>query len=173
MPKVVKSLQSANWKRWVWSWTPPTWRTSSMGLLQMLLLCCFMEATLLPLKEWRRETVSKQRFVRNLKTDRWKVWHLCENEPVVFTGMFFHWVSCAAIWVISVIGNVLLQTPRFYPFVMLGGVIWATGTVSSPASDDAGSVHSELLGLKFVPQWKCADECLSLWLWSSGDDLKF
>ncbi|KAM8733798.1 transmembrane protein 144b [Acanthopagrus schlegelii] len=45
-------------------------------------------------------------------------------------GMFFHWVSCAAIWVVSVMGNVLLQTPTFYPLVMLGGVIWATGNIA-------------------------------------------
>lgn len=131
MPKVVKSLQPANWKHWVWCWTPPTWRTSSMGLPQMLLLCCCMEATLFPLKEWRQETVSRRPSGRYLETDRWKVWGLCDSEPVVFTGMFFHWVSCAAIWVVSVMGNVLLQTPTFYPLVMLGGVIWATGTVSS------------------------------------------
>ncbi|XP_073343396.1 transmembrane protein 144b [Pagrus major] len=45
-------------------------------------------------------------------------------------GMFFQWVSCAAIWVTSMIGNVMLQSPKFYPFVMLGGVIWATGNIT-------------------------------------------
>uniref|UniRef100_A0A3Q3VUJ7 Uncharacterized protein n=1 Tax=Mola mola TaxID=94237 RepID=A0A3Q3VUJ7_MOLML len=41
-------------------------------------------------------------------------------------GMFFQWVTCAAIWVVSMVGNLILHSPKFYPFAMLGGAIWAT-----------------------------------------------
>ncbi|XP_070769807.1 transmembrane protein 144b [Enoplosus armatus] len=45
-------------------------------------------------------------------------------------GMFFQWVTCAAIWVVSMVGDLMLQSPKFYPFAMLGGVIWATGNIA-------------------------------------------
>ncbi|CAK6968312.1 transmembrane protein 144b [Scomber scombrus] len=45
-------------------------------------------------------------------------------------GMFFQWVNCAAIWVVSMVGDLILQTPKFHPFAMLGGVIWATGNIT-------------------------------------------
>ncbi|XP_018534939.1 transmembrane protein 144b isoform X2 [Lates calcarifer] len=45
-------------------------------------------------------------------------------------GMFFQWVNCAAIWVVSMIGDLMLQSPKFHPFAMLGGVIWATGNIT-------------------------------------------
>ncbi|XP_077589051.1 transmembrane protein 144b [Stigmatopora nigra] len=44
-------------------------------------------------------------------------------------GMFFQWVYCAAIWTVSMVGDVMLHSPKFYPLAMLGGVIWATGSV--------------------------------------------
>lgn len=46
-------------------------------------------------------------------------------------GMFFHWVSCSAIWLVSLVGDLMLQSPKFYPLAMLGGVIWATGNVAA------------------------------------------
>ncbi|XP_020773279.1 transmembrane protein 144b isoform X5 [Boleophthalmus pectinirostris] len=46
-------------------------------------------------------------------------------------GMFFHWVSCSAIWLVSLIGDLMLQSPKFYPLAMLGGVIWATGNIAA------------------------------------------
>nr|XP_046262930.1 transmembrane protein 144-like isoform X3 [Scatophagus argus] len=46
-------------------------------------------------------------------------------------GMFFQWINCAAIWVVSMIGDLMLQSPKFYPFAMLGGVIWATGNITA------------------------------------------
>ncbi|XP_041800597.1 transmembrane protein 144b [Chelmon rostratus] len=46
-------------------------------------------------------------------------------------GMFFQWITCAAIWLVSMIGDLMLQSPKFYPFAMLGGVIWATGNVAA------------------------------------------
>uniref|UniRef100_A0A3Q3VS36 Uncharacterized protein n=1 Tax=Mola mola TaxID=94237 RepID=A0A3Q3VS36_MOLML len=45
-------------------------------------------------------------------------------------GMFFQWVTCAAIWVVSMVGNLILHSPKFYPFAMLGGAIWATGNIA-------------------------------------------
>ncbi|CAG5988940.1 transmembrane protein 144b [Menidia menidia] len=45
-------------------------------------------------------------------------------------GMFFQWVSCAAIWVVSMIGDLMLHSPKFYPLAMVGGVIWATGNTA-------------------------------------------
>ncbi|XP_070819422.1 transmembrane protein 144b [Chaetodon trifascialis] len=45
-------------------------------------------------------------------------------------GMFFQWVTCTAIWLVSMIGDVMLQSPKFYPFAMIGGVIWATGNIA-------------------------------------------
>lgn len=49
--------------------------------------------------------------------------------------MFFQWVLCAAIWTVSLIVNLILNCPKFWPLAMLGGAIWATGkAVSVPAS---------------------------------------
>lgn len=49
---------------------------------------------------------------------------------VNFAGMFYHFVSCASIWVVSLFGDLVLRTPKFHPLAMLGGMIWATGIVS-------------------------------------------
>ncbi|XP_068571314.1 transmembrane protein 144b [Cebidichthys violaceus] len=46
-------------------------------------------------------------------------------------GMFFQWVYCAAIWIVSMFADLVLQSPKFYPFAMLGGVIWATGNIAA------------------------------------------
>ncbi|KAK5600144.1 hypothetical protein CRENBAI_007502 [Crenichthys baileyi] len=46
-------------------------------------------------------------------------------------GMFYHFVSCASIWVVSLFGDLLLRTPKFHPLAMLGGAIWATGSVAA------------------------------------------
>ncbi|XP_035017552.1 transmembrane protein 144b [Hippoglossus stenolepis] len=45
-------------------------------------------------------------------------------------GMFFQWVCCAAIWVVSMVGDLILDSPKFHPFAMLGGAIWATGNIA-------------------------------------------
>ncbi|KAK2904439.1 transmembrane protein 144b isoform X1 [Channa argus] len=45
-------------------------------------------------------------------------------------GMFFQWVICAAIWAVSMVGDMMLHSPKFHPFAMLGGVIWATGNLA-------------------------------------------
>ncbi|KAM8908988.1 transmembrane protein 144b isoform 2-T2 [Spinachia spinachia] len=46
-------------------------------------------------------------------------------------GMFFQWVYCASIWTISMVADLILQSPKFYPFVMVGGAIWATGNLAA------------------------------------------
>ncbi|KAK6298565.1 hypothetical protein J4Q44_G00316200 [Coregonus suidteri] len=45
-------------------------------------------------------------------------------------GMFFQWVYCASIWVVSMIGDLILGSPKFHPLAMLGGAIWATGSIT-------------------------------------------
>ncbi|XP_061829360.1 transmembrane protein 144-like [Nerophis lumbriciformis] len=45
-------------------------------------------------------------------------------------GMFFQWVNCAAIWAVSMLGDLMLHSPKFHPFAMLGGIIWATGSIT-------------------------------------------
>ncbi|TRY68119.1 hypothetical protein DNTS_025216 [Danionella cerebrum] len=45
-------------------------------------------------------------------------------------GMFFQWILCAAIWTVSLVVNIILNSPKFWPFAMLGGAIWATGNVT-------------------------------------------
>nr|XP_019959376.1 PREDICTED: transmembrane protein 144 isoform X2 [Paralichthys olivaceus] len=45
-------------------------------------------------------------------------------------GMFFQWVNCAAIWVVSMVGDLILDSPKFQPFAMFGGAIWATGNIA-------------------------------------------
>uniref|UniRef100_A0A3B5A0P8 Transmembrane protein 144 n=1 Tax=Stegastes partitus TaxID=144197 RepID=A0A3B5A0P8_9TELE len=41
-------------------------------------------------------------------------------------GMFFQWVNSAAIWAVSMVGDLMLHSPKFYPLAMLGGVTSAT-----------------------------------------------
>ncbi|KAA0722387.1 Transmembrane protein 144 [Triplophysa tibetana] len=45
-------------------------------------------------------------------------------------GMFFQWILCAAIWTVSLVVNIILNSPKFWPIVMLGGAIWATGNIT-------------------------------------------
>uniref|UniRef100_A0A8C6KAQ3 Transmembrane protein 144b n=1 Tax=Nothobranchius furzeri TaxID=105023 RepID=A0A8C6KAQ3_NOTFU len=45
-------------------------------------------------------------------------------------GMFYNWVSCASIWVVAMLGDIFFQSPKFHPLAMLGGAIWATGSVT-------------------------------------------
>ncbi|KAI1887463.1 hypothetical protein AGOR_G00190560 [Albula goreensis] len=45
-------------------------------------------------------------------------------------GMFFQWVLCAAIWTVSLVANIILRCPTFWPLAMLGGAIWATGNIT-------------------------------------------
>lgn len=45
-------------------------------------------------------------------------------------GMFLQWVLCSAIWLVALVVNLILHCPRFWPFAMLGGCIWATGNIA-------------------------------------------
>ncbi|XP_027622369.1 transmembrane protein 144 [Tupaia chinensis] len=45
-------------------------------------------------------------------------------------GMFLQWVLCAAVWLVGLLVNLLLHCPKFWPFAMLGGCIWATGNIA-------------------------------------------
>ncbi|XP_069868360.1 transmembrane protein 144 isoform X2 [Dipodomys merriami] len=44
--------------------------------------------------------------------------------------MFLQWVLCAAVWLVAVVVNLILRCPKFWPFAMLGGCIWATGNIA-------------------------------------------
>jgi hypothetical protein len=43
-----------------------------------------------------------------------------------FAGMFFQWVLCAGIWLTGLVLQIV-RPATFYPVVILGGFIWATG----------------------------------------------
>uniref|UniRef100_A0A3P8XHW5 Transmembrane protein 144a n=1 Tax=Esox lucius TaxID=8010 RepID=A0A3P8XHW5_ESOLU len=45
-------------------------------------------------------------------------------------GLFFQWVLCAAVWSVSLVVNIILGSPTFWPLAMLGGAIWATGNIT-------------------------------------------
>ncbi|XP_007496244.2 transmembrane protein 144 isoform X1 [Monodelphis domestica] len=45
-------------------------------------------------------------------------------------GMFLQWILCTAIWTVSLVVNLLLHCPKFWPLAMLGGFIWATGNIT-------------------------------------------
>ncbi|KAM8763441.1 transmembrane protein 144 [Rhynchonycteris naso] len=45
-------------------------------------------------------------------------------------GMFIQWVLCAAIWLVALVTNLILRCPKFWPFAMVGGCIWATGNIA-------------------------------------------
>ncbi|VDL15916.1 unnamed protein product [Hymenolepis diminuta] len=42
-------------------------------------------------------------------------------------GMFFQWMMCNAILLVGIIVNCAVGCPRFYPFAMFGGALWAVG----------------------------------------------
>lgn len=46
------------------------------------------------------------------------------------TGMFFQWVTCTVVWISGLVVNCIRGFPTFYPLCMVGGAIWATGTVT-------------------------------------------
>uniref|UniRef100_A0A8C0B9R0 Transmembrane protein 144 n=1 Tax=Buteo japonicus TaxID=224669 RepID=A0A8C0B9R0_9AVES len=45
-------------------------------------------------------------------------------------GMFFQWILCASIWIVSLVINLIQNCPRFWPLAMVGGFLWATGNVT-------------------------------------------
>ncbi len=48
-------------------------------------------------------------------------------KSVVFTGMFFQWICCSAIWLVGLVADTLFCPSRAHPAAMLGGALWATG----------------------------------------------
>ncbi|XP_072352393.1 transmembrane protein 144-like isoform X5 [Scyliorhinus torazame] len=45
-------------------------------------------------------------------------------------GLFFQWIFCTAIWVVSLVVHLIQQCPQFWPLTMLGGFLWATGNIT-------------------------------------------
>ncbi|XP_044156016.1 transmembrane protein 144 [Bufo gargarizans] len=45
-------------------------------------------------------------------------------------GMFFQWILCASIWIVSLVVNIVLRSPKFWPVAMVGGFVWATGNIT-------------------------------------------
>uniref|UniRef100_F7BTY1 Transmembrane protein 144 n=1 Tax=Xenopus tropicalis TaxID=8364 RepID=F7BTY1_XENTR len=44
--------------------------------------------------------------------------------------MFFQWILCASIWIVSLVVNIILHSPKFWPLAMVGGCVWATGNIT-------------------------------------------
>lgn len=42
-------------------------------------------------------------------------------------GMFFQWILCIGIWLVSLIVNLIRYQPPFYMPLFLGGVLWTSG----------------------------------------------
>ena len=48
-------------------------------------------------------------------------------------GFFFQWVMCFGVWLVGLCVNLARDDPKFQPWAMLGGALWATGnTLSVP-----------------------------------------
>ncbi|KAM6269600.1 transmembrane protein 144 isoform 1-T4 [Porphyrio hochstetteri] len=45
-------------------------------------------------------------------------------------GMFFQWILCASIWIVSLVVNLIQNCPQFWPLAMVGGFLWATGNIT-------------------------------------------
>lgn len=45
-------------------------------------------------------------------------------------GMFFQWILCTSIWIVSLVVNIILKCPKFWPLAMVGGCVWATGNIT-------------------------------------------
>eukprot|EP00469_Lotharella_globosa_P000964 CAMPEP_0167804630 /NCGR_PEP_ID=MMETSP0111_2-20121227/20611_1 /TAXON_ID=91324 /ORGANISM="Lotharella globosa, Strain CCCM811" /LENGTH=285 /DNA_ID=CAMNT_0007701457 /DNA_START=32 /DNA_END=889 /DNA_ORIENTATION=- len=44
-------------------------------------------------------------------------------------GIFFQLWMCMGIWTVGLVVNLIQGSPKFWPFAMLGGVLWAIGNV--------------------------------------------
>ncbi|CAF3407333.1 unnamed protein product [Rotaria sp. Silwood1] len=44
-------------------------------------------------------------------------------------GFFFQFIFCVAVWVVGLVLDLILGNQRFYPLVLLGGVLWTTGNL--------------------------------------------
>ena len=92
----------------------------------------------------------------------------------VGAGMFFQWISCAAIWVVGLVGDTLLHSSKAHPAAMLGGVIWATGKcvcVLVIVCGQQWSLDSYLPlsgNITSVPVVKCIGLGLGMLLWGAS-----
>jgi hypothetical protein len=46
-------------------------------------------------------------------------------------GLSFQFFLCIGVWITGVIINLIVESPPFFPLVMIGGVLWATGNIIS------------------------------------------
>ncbi|CAF1479684.1 unnamed protein product [Adineta steineri] len=44
-------------------------------------------------------------------------------------GFFFQFVFCVAVWLVGLILDLIIGNQRFYPLVLVGGVLWTTGNL--------------------------------------------
>ncbi|CAF2404221.1 unnamed protein product [Rotaria sp. Silwood2] len=44
-------------------------------------------------------------------------------------GFFFQFIYCVTVWVIGLILDLILDNQRFYPLVLIGGILWTTGNL--------------------------------------------
>ncbi|XP_072519922.1 transmembrane protein 144b [Salminus brasiliensis] len=65
-------------------------------------------------------------------------------------GMFFQWISCVSIWAVGFVGDMVIHSSKAHPAAMIGGVIWATGNITS------------------VPVVKCIGLGLGMLLWGAS-----
>ena len=48
-------------------------------------------------------------------------------------GLFFQWVLCSGVFIVGFILYAIRGFPEFYPYSIVGGVLWATGNMFAPA----------------------------------------
>ncbi|CAF2084903.1 unnamed protein product [Rotaria magnacalcarata] len=46
-------------------------------------------------------------------------------------GLSFQFFICCGIWIVGLIINLFVQSPQFFPLVLIGGVLWTTGNILS------------------------------------------
>ena len=44
--------------------------------------------------------------------------------------VFFQWIMCIGVWIVALIENLIVGTPQFEPYAMIGGLVWCTGNMT-------------------------------------------
>lgn len=44
-------------------------------------------------------------------------------------GLSFQFFMCCGIWIVGLIINLFVNSPPFFPLVLIGGVLWTTGNI--------------------------------------------
>ncbi|CAF1203659.1 unnamed protein product [Adineta steineri] len=44
-------------------------------------------------------------------------------------GVSFQFFLCVGVWITGAIVNLIVKNPPFFPLVMIGGMLWATGNI--------------------------------------------